>query len=138
MRVGFTGTLDGMTEAQVKSFCEVVYNLDVGADKQALDIVDRIQYQERSGLRDIDTICHPPSNESKRAFTINNGTREPKPYLERNQDIVDEVELLIACPKEQEGEKVRSGTRATVRMARRRGIPIVIIRPDGKIQREGV
>jgi hypothetical protein len=45
-------------------------------------------------------------------------------------DIVVESELLIATPKEVK-EQLRSGTWATVRRARKVGIPIILITPDG-------
>jgi hypothetical protein len=53
----------------------------------------------------------------------------------RNHDIVDETELLIACPGEL-AEAVRSGTWATVRYARKLGRPIVIFWPDGSVTGE--
>jgi len=61
--------------------------------------------------------------------------RNPKPYLERNHNIVDESELLIACPKSKE-EELRSGTWATVRYARKKGVRIILIYPDGSVSEE--
>jgi hypothetical protein len=55
---------------------------------------------------------------------------EDKDFLERNRDIVDRVEILIAAP---EGPEVqRSGTWSTVRYARGKVIPIYLLRPKGE------
>lgn len=49
--------------------------------------------------------------------------------LDRDQRVVDEVQGLIAFPMHAEDhvESRRSGTWATIRMARRKGIPIVVL-----------
>ena len=77
---------------------------------------------------------HPPVNKGKAACTfytvnypdalkqelatakykVNIQLREPAQYLARNQDIVREVEVLIATPKEVE-HTLRSGTWTTIR-----------------------
>lgn len=153
MQVGFTGTQQGMTDSQIEAFKNKIGELHIeqgidyfhhgdciGADKQAHDLVLKLYREEVVIMFGVPTkkftfvgiVCHPPTNSSKRAFTTDHiEIRDPKPYMERNQDIVNEVDLLIACPKEQVGEVVRSGTWATVRRARKRGIPIIIIRPEG-------
>lgn len=80
---------------------------------------------------------HPPESNEFRAYCRNADKKEaPKPFLERDQDIVDWSEVLIATPSEETGEKLRSGTWATVRMARKKGIPIIIVRPSGKVEQE--
>jgi hypothetical protein len=84
---------------------------------------------------------HPPTDDRKRAFCTGNGADwEPKPYLERNHDIVDETTILIACPNGE--ERMRSGTWATVRYARQRilnheGQLTIIISPSGQVTKEG-
>ena len=50
-----------------------------------------------------------------------------KAYLSRNGDIVDSSKQLVAVPSDPETEVLRSGTWATVRYARKRGIDITII-----------
>ncbi|HEY8864588.1 MAG TPA: hypothetical protein VIO37_10510 [Candidatus Dormibacteraeota bacterium] len=67
-------------------------------------------------------VIHPPDNGRLRAFRGKEGSsaeveiRPVKPYLERDRDIVADVELLIACPGEFH-EINRSGTWYTVRRA---------------------
>lgn len=53
------------------------------------------------------------------------------PPLERDRSIVAAVHWLLAVP--QAAAEDRSGTWTTVRYGRQLGIPIYIIRPDGKI-----
>lgn len=59
----------------------------------------------------------------------------PKPYLERNQDIVRSTELLLATP-ENNVEQQRSGTWATIRFARKMNKSIIIIDTDGIVMCE--
>jgi hypothetical protein len=58
-----------------------------------------------------------------------------KPYIERNHDIVDETDILVATPG-RINEELRSGTWSTIRYARRIHHPIVIIWPDGNASKE--
>ena len=52
--------------------------------------------------------------------------REVLPPLVRNARIVQAADLLIAAP-EQDIEQLRSGTWATVRAARKKGIPVIML-----------
>lgn len=52
---------------------------------------------------------------------------ENEPLL-RNEDIIAGADFLIACPKETE-EVLRSGTWATIRLARKYNVPMAIIFP---------
>lgn len=54
-------------------------------------------------------------------------TLPSKPPLERNKDIVDMCDILIAVPIDPEVEEKRSGTWATIRYCRKKGKKIVII-----------
>jgi len=138
MNIGFTGTQQGMTKEQKNSFyyainfknnisdgSEFHHGDCIGADEQAVDIVMNLEFT---------IVCHPPIKTVKRAFTPSDYQRPPKDYLVRNHDIVDETDILIATPKEETGEELRSGTWATVRYARKKGRKILIIRPSGKIE----
>jgi hypothetical protein len=77
---------------------------------------------------DLPLVSHPPMTTALRAWAPYSLMQEPKPYLVRNREIVEGVDLLIACPKEPV-EVLRSGTWATVRIARRLGVPVVLIWP---------
>lgn len=54
-------------------------------------------------------------------------TLPSKPPLERNKDIVDMCDILIAVPIDPEVEEQRSGTWATIRIARAKGKKIIMI-----------
>lgn len=133
-RFGFTGTQQGMTEAQKStlrnyltgSSGELHHGDCIGADSEAHDIAAECGYS---------IVLHPPTNYSKRAWreVPSHMIRREKPYLARNQDIVHDTISLIATPAEAE-EQLRSGTWSTVRFARKQGKAVVLILPDGKIQ----
>ena len=76
-------------------------------------------------------VIHPPLDDRYRFFGEFTGplhsvaVLEPKEFLLRNHDIVDESRLLVALPKR--AEHLRSGTWATIRYARKLGKPIIIV-----------
>lgn len=133
--VGFTGTQKGMTNAQSAKLAEYMRETDkvygnwafhegdcIGSDDEATHLA------WKTGAY---VLCHLPLNNSKRAFNPNvHDTYDPKPYLERNHDIVDGSDELVATPAEMT-EQLRSGTWATVRYAKKLGKPVRIIYPDG-------
>jgi hypothetical protein len=94
----------------------------VGADAEAHEIARSLGAV---------VIVHPPIDVSRRAFCSADKLLPPAPYLERNQAIVDSVRILVAAPA-QEKEILRSGTWATVRYARRCGVPVTIVPPSGE------
>ena len=126
-----------MTNEQKESFLSFLKN-DVkkvdyfhhgdceGADEQAHTIVSE------NFLSTI--VIHPPNKPIYRAYCESDYQLEPKPYILRNHTIVDSCDTLIACPNGE--EKKRSGTWSTVRYARKYNKKIIIINPDGKIERE--
>lgn len=133
LHVGFTGTQLGMTVKQYLALRDLWLpraNQDVtvhlgdciGADTEAYWLAtDELNWYR---------VGHIPDNDSKRAFLDYDELREPRPYLERNRDIVDESVRLFATPNEHR-DRLRGGTWSTVRHARRLGIPIYIVLPDG-------
>lgn len=129
LRVGFTGTQRGITPyqaAEVRRYlqehevAEFHHGDCVGADSEAHTIAQALN---------IPIIIHPPLNPKKRAQCNDaREIREEKGYLERNHDIVDEADILIATPGERV-RQLRSGTWATIRYAERKGVPRYIIYP---------
>lgn len=132
-KIGFTGTQVGMTWRQRQTLRRLLpWGKDfhhgdcVGSDAQAHDIAH---------FQGLLITIHPPENLSKRAFKSAHTILPPKPYLDRNKDIVDACEVLIATPSGKD-ELLRSGTWSTVRYARKLGKHILIIFPDGKIKKD--
>lgn len=133
MKFGFTGTQNGMTEAQVNSFNKFVSKISefhhgdcIGSDEQAHNLI-------RDFNPKIKIILHPPTNSSKRAYCKADEQRERKSYLERNKEIVNEIDYLIATPSGQ--EVLRSGTWSTIRYAKSQSKKIFIINPNGDIEK---
>lgn len=76
----------------------------------------------------------PPTIQTYRAFC--QGAEKvypPDPYLARNEAIVAGSDVLVAVPEGPEKDYPRSGTWATVRRARKAGIPIYVIDDLGGI-----
>lgn len=142
IHAGFTGTQVGCKAPQVESLARVVravasYADDaltfhhgdcIGGDATLHGVVRELGHRIE---------LHPPLNWSKRAWcTLRGGevAHEPDEYIPRNHAIVDATSLLVATPREETGEELRSGTWATVRYARKLKRLIVIVRPSGLIE----
>lgn len=128
MRVGFTGTRKGMTDYQKRILRERLKVLQptefhhgdcIGADEEAVKIAREL---------DIFIIGHPPIDKSHRAYAGSDIVEDPKQYLARNRDIVDQTDLLFVAPKTKD-EELRSGTWATWRYAHSRNGLIEVLWP---------
>ncbi len=139
--IGFTGTRQGMTRLQrqlVESLLvlhppkETHHGDCIGSDAQFHKIICN---QTTASI-----IIHPPLDRRYRAFCAADETKgdmilPEKPYLERNRDIVNASEIMVAAPKELI-EQQRSGTWYTIRRAREKRRQIIIVFPDGTLLRE--
>ena len=145
VKIGFTGTQQGMTDRQADGVLEVFtdYSPDfelhhgdcIGADAQA----HTLALPHCSSV-----VIHPPKNPSKQAG-MGTLARWPafggksilvlprKEYLDRNRDIVNQTTFLVATPHTFE-EVIRSGTWYTIRFAKKIGRHVCIIYPDGKTE----
>lgn len=94
----------------------------VGADELAHKLAKEVLL--------ITTIVHPPKDLRLRAWCEGDAIMPPKPYLERNRDIVDSCDLLIAVPATWTSVP-HSGTWATIRYAISRGKSVLMLFPDG-------
>lgn len=135
--IGFTGSRHGLTVEQRERLREGITRLAaagytalahgdcVGADVNAHTIAREL------GL---EIHIYPPDRDEWCAFcdgaTVIHLAR---PYMERNRAIVDACRVLVACPDGE--ERTRSGTWATVRMARRLGRTVIIVMPSGEVRR---
>jgi hypothetical protein len=107
----------------------------IGADTQAHGAVRSIK--EEYGF-DVTLHGHPCNLPGDvRAHNEYDVMHSIAPPLVRNRVIVNSVNLMIAAPK-QFDEVIRgSGTWATIRYARLKKIPLIIIYPDGTREDEG-
>lgn len=138
MKVGFTGTQKGMTKWQSAKFLswlmdtcpdEFHHGCCIGADEQAAGFA-RIF----SNL----VVGHPPIKQDKvshPSLVCSHETRPRQEYLVRNRAIVDETDMLVATPGTFKEIK-RSGTWATIRYARKKGKPILIVEKNGALSWE--
>jgi hypothetical protein len=137
IRIGFTGGRSSPTWSQRKWISDMLWRLFeehgtlgkkevelhhgdcVGKDAWAHDQAWNFGYR---------IVLHPPNVNILRAFLVSTSqeVREPKPYMDRNQDIVDEADILLAVPDFPEYHQLsrRSGSWATIRRARKKGIPV--------------
>lgn len=135
---GFSGTREGMTppqRAQLRKLIaagvdEAHHGDCIGADVAFHDDVTRAH---------IDVVVHPPEDARYRAFCHGIRSEPALPFLERNKEIVKAATVMWFAPKEQrEPEPGRGqGTWSTVRYARRRGVPAIILLPDGTVMSGG-
>lgn len=134
IRVGFTGTKDGMRGRQKEEVrfhllafftrgSEFLHGDCVGSDIEAAVIAAELGYI---------TIAYPGQSGSVtnryRANHNSDVIHNPAPFLERNHIIVDSCHAMLATPKELH-EQLRSGTWATIRYARKMKRPLTIIFP---------
>lgn len=135
--VGFTGTQGPVTQFQSDSLRRIINVLYNGSNKsQQFHHGDCIGSDHLAHLIAFDTgfemHVHPPKKSWKRVFLSADVLYDEKDYLDRNQDIVDSCEVLIACPKETQ-EMLRSGTWSTLRRCWEKKKPYIILYPDGRI-----
>ena len=120
MKVGFTGTREGMSQNQKEQLVLKLQELGVtefhhgdcaGADEQAHEIV-------REFFPAVKVVVHPPLSSYLRANCTGDSCREPADYLERDRRIVDETDCLIGTPLSDTPTK--SGSWYTINYARKK------------------
>lgn len=128
--IGFTGTRHGMTEAQHEGVVKLLDNVTakvfhhgdcVGADYEAHSIAYYMDYE---------IVVHPPSDNKLRAYCEGHVILPPKPYEQRNRDIVIASDLIIAAPPTEQEQRF-GGTWQTVRFAREYNKPCKVVLPSG-------
>lgn len=112
MKIGFTGTRNGMTEKQQQEVRRILEDSQpteahhgdcVGADEEFHQICVDLG---------IDTFIHPPIKPDLRAFCSGDVEYEPKEYLQRNRAIVNSADVMLATPST--NKRSRGGTWYTI------------------------
>jgi hypothetical protein len=133
MKIGFSGTRKGLSHKQTMEFIRLLIERRpdefhhgdcVGADQEAHDIV-------RAMLPGCVIVKHPPLKTYHVAHCKVDAERVPKAYLARNHDIVDETDILVACPfeKQEPANKKGGGTWSTIRYAKKKMKELTILLP---------
>ncbi|GAB4998612.1 hypothetical protein MAHJHV65_45120 [Mycobacterium avium subsp. hominissuis] len=137
VKVGFTGSRHEPTVEQKRFIRRNLYDATelhhgccVGSDYAAHTCAVALTTQPSIWL-------HPPTNEKLMVPLSSLLTRgdihalSPKPYHDRNRDIVDACDILIATPNGP--RRPHSGTWYTIDYATRRNVPVVVCLPNGTI-----
>lgn len=137
--VGFTGTRAGVTPQQKHRLRELVASTRISEARHGDCLGGDVAFHDAMTHAHVEVVIHPPVDARYRAFCSGSRSEHALPFLERNKKIVQASTVLWATPKEQdEPEPARGqGTWSTIRYARRRGIPTVIIWPDGTVEGGG-
>ena len=132
MKIGVTGTREGATDRQILDVINFMISLGFdnelhhgdcqGVDIQVAAIAKQLNWR---------IVCHPPKSDYLRGFFEYDECREPKGYLERDRAIVDETDLLIVVPLQNEWQP-NGGTWYTHDYARKKKKPITVIWPQQK------
>jgi hypothetical protein len=135
MKIGFTGTRNGMTRLQRAFVLRAVGQCHVTEVHHGACIGADYDFHTIAMLLKLPIVIHPGVNKQGVCYARANcpNAKEVKPekfYLDRDKDIVNAVDLLIATPKSRV-EELRSGTWATVRYARKKDKDLLIVFPDG-------
>lgn len=135
MKLGMTGNRNGIsTEAKkflinflnTREIQEVHHGDCLGADADFHNLC-----QERN----IKIIIHPPDDNKLRAYCKSDNILPSKKYIDRNHDIINETDTLIAFPPT-EIEILRSGSWATIRYAKKKNKKLFIVYPSGNAENE--
>lgn len=129
--IGITGTRNGLTDFQRseltsllkvfrEEFEEFHHGDCVGVDVQAAKIAKDHGYS---------IIGHPPSKTNLRGFFESDVNMAQFGYLERDRNIVNAVDLLIVCPKENDHQDI-GGTWYTHDYAVKKNVNRIIIYPN--------
>jgi hypothetical protein len=132
--IGFTGGREHPTEHQLVTirlallaFKETAPNAHltfhhgdcVGSDEAAAIIAQKLGYY---------TVAHPPTNPKLRAYHSSDDILPEKGYFDRNRDIVNSSDVLLATPFKDEAQG--GGTWYTIHYAQQTGVPSIILKRE--------
>lgn len=136
--IGVTGTRSGATDAQLEELRDLITHY-AAQDALAGRHITRLHHGDCYGVDEqahrialeegLFVEVHPPAETRYRAYTVGWAVMyKEQEYMVRNRAIVEACDVLIAVPVRAQEMSLRSGTWATVRMARRAGKPVHIVR----------
>ena len=137
LRIGFTGTRNGMSGPQLATLRALLTSLTYGADKvwyaihgdcQGADA----QFHAIAKELGAEVHIHPPSDPKLRANCDADWAEDPKPYAVRNRNIVEDAHYIIAAPA-QSNNPGYGGTWQTIRFSQDVDKLYRIIIPNGAL-----
>jgi hypothetical protein len=135
MKIGVTGTRNGMTEYQYNNIRKGLTHLKRKHDELELHHGDCIgvdmQVANMARNLGIKVVSHPPIKEDLRAFHDSDIVLKSDNYLTRDRRIVNSVDMLLVVPKEDSFQR-KSGTKYTHDYAKKMGKNKVIFYPNPK------
>jgi hypothetical protein len=135
--LGITGTRFGATQKQKETLLDVFLKLEFekfhhgkcrGVDCEAGGLIKKFK-------PDVKIVLHPPIKTDDEGEAEGDEIRVRKSHFARNRDIVDECGALIVVPKQSEWQ-TNGGTWYTHDYALKKGKPVLIIWPDGSIEKK--
>lgn len=131
MKIGFTGTREGMSDRQSTALAKLLANF--AATSQIVYLLHGGCHGSDEAARDaaivlgVKTICYPGDvTQYVNNITINFECKQPIDYLTRNGIIVEQCDILIAAPLDMVPQR-RGGTWYTIRKAQEYNKPCVIL-----------
>lgn len=135
MIVSVSGTREGASDAQLLALAETLLHYKethgsnvelhhgdcLGVDVQAAEVAAIMKYE---------VVSHPPTKNNMRAFHDSDVIMPTKGYLERDRDLAELCDVLIAMPLVHD-VNAESGTWYTIRHAMRINKDVIVIDRDG-------
>jgi hypothetical protein len=138
MRIGFTGTRHGMTASQLDCVRELLHRLRPTVVRHGNCVGADSQFHRVALAMGIPVEAHPANNVgfTLRATLPGASVVHPaRTARERNTDIVEQSDILIATPGVQGNvQRAHSGTWMTIRIAAARQHPCYLVTPEGELR----
>ena len=132
--IGITASREGISAQALETFESILQEFPELEELHHGDCVggdEQIHMMMQNIAPEVQLIVHPPIKGDHRANCEGAHVVLPKKdYMVRNHDIVMASEAVIGFPNGN-NEIMRSGTWATLRIARRKNKKIIVVYPDG-------
>ena len=136
MKIGITGTREGMSEYQVREVYDILNRINTNC--RTHDVKPSFHHGDCKGV-DVEAaaiakslgytiVCHPPKSTEQQGFFGGDEMREPAGYLQRDRAIVDSTDVLLVVPLQMTWQP-KGGTWYTHDYAAKKNKPLVVIFP---------
>lgn len=136
MNLGFTGTRNGMSDAQAAVFEGMLTDVSVfrhgscqGADVEAARIIRKVYGQKVK----IIALPGPDDDHYRQDSGVDDEVLPGRTHFARNRAIVAGSDMMIATPAANTWQE-RGGTFYTANYSIKVGKPLIVIWPDGSIE----